>query len=172
VDSEKVVVAEIVRPRGLRGELVARSQSDVPGRLPRLEKAYAALADGSTVEVRMAGAWQHKDNWVLKFAGVESSEAAERFRGADLWVPYSERASLGEGEFFRSDLIGCSVMNAKSGECVGTVSGWQQHGGGVPLMEVRRAEGEGLVPFVSALAEVDLAARTIRMELPEGLLEL
>jgi ribosomal 30S subunit maturation factor RimM len=39
-------------------------------------------------------------------------------------------------------------------------------------MEVKTEAGEALIPFARPLCEVDLAQRTIRMELPEGILDL
>ncbi len=166
-----MVVAEVLRPRGNRGELLVRSQTDVPDRLRLLKEVSARLRDGSDLAVEIAVAWEHKGEWVLKFAGVDSIDAAERFRGADLWVPFTNRARLADGDFYQSDLIGCRVINAASGECVGIVEGWQQYGG-PPLMEVGAKGREHLIPFVAARCEVDLAARTIRIDLPEGLLEL
>ncbi len=111
MDSERVVIAEIMRPRGNRGELMVRSQTDVPGRLESLKRAQVQLADGSDIELDVEEAWEHKGDWVVKFAGVDSIDAAERFKGADVWVLRSERASLPEGDFFQSDLIGCSVID-------------------------------------------------------------
>ncbi len=171
MDRDKVVLAEILRPRGIRGELVARSQTDVPGRLAGLKKAQVLLRDGSSSPVELEAAWEHKGGWVLKFSGVDSIETAERYRGADLWVHATERAKLGEGEYFQSDLIGCRLVDLATGECVGEIKGWQEYGG-PPLMEVLTGGREQLVPFVSSLCQVDLDARTIRMDLPEGLLEL
>lgn len=171
MEAEKVVLAEILRARGIHGELVARSQTDVPGRIERLTSACAQLVDGSDVPVEIAAAWQHKGDWVLKFSGVDSIEAAERFRGADLWVGFADRGKLDDGDFFRSDLVGCRVIDNGKGEAVGVVAGWQQYGG-PPLMEVRVNGREALIPFIAAECSVDLAGRTIRMHLPEGLLEL
>ena len=171
MDRERVVIAELLRPRGNRGEVLARSETDVPGRLERLARANARLRDGSDVVVEINEAWQHKGDWVLKFAGIDSIDSADRFRGADLWVAPSERAALPEGEFYRSDLIDCTVIDKATGDSLGTVSGWQQYGG-PPLMEVGVKGREVLIPFVAALCEVDLAARSIRMDIPEGLLEL
>jgi len=171
MDAEKVVLAEILRTRGTRGEVVARSQTDVPGRIERLTSANVQLLDGSDVPVTIAAAWQHKGDWVLKFSGIDSIEAAERFRGADLWVPFTDRGILREGDFFRSDLIGCRVINRGKGEAIGVVAGWQEYGG-PPLMEVQLNGREALIPFVAAECSVDLAGRTICMDLPEGLLEL
>lgn len=171
MNPERVVVAEILRPRGIRGELVARCQSDVPGRLEHLKSAQVQRVDGSSVPVEITAAWQHKNDWILKLSGVDSIEAAEGFRGADLWVPFANRGTLGEGDLFRSDLIGCEVIDIRTGDCAGTVQGWKEYGG-PPLMELSDQGRERLVPFVRDLCEVDLAARTIRMDLPEGLLDL
>jgi 16S rRNA processing protein RimM len=172
MDRERVVIAEILRPRGNRGEVLAKSQTDVPGRLESLKNAMARLADGSDVPIEIAEAWAHKSEWVLKFAGVDSIDAAERFRRADLWVYLTQRGKLPEGEFFQADLVGCAVTDAATGKCLGAVAGWQQYGG-PPLMEVRVDGREVLIPFVSSICRnIDLAARTITVELPEGLLDL
>jgi ribosomal 30S subunit maturation factor RimM len=50
--------------------------------------------------------------------------------------------------------------------------GWQQYGG-PPLMELTVEGREVLIPFVSSICRrVDLAARNITVDLPEGLLDL
>lgn len=166
-----MVIAEVIRPHGNCGEVVARAQTDVPGRLENLKDAMARLADGRDAAVEIAASRRHKDNWILKFAGVDSIDAAEHLRGADLWVPLAKRGKLAEGDFFQSDLIGCSVFDRAAGRCVGVVSGWQQYGG-PPLMEVSVSGREVLIPFVSELCDVDLLDRSIRMEVPDGLLDL
>ena len=173
MDRERVVIAEILRPRGNRGEVLAKSESDVAGRFECLKRAHARLADGSDVIVNIESAWNHKAGWVLKFMGVDSISAAERFRGADLWLPLAERGTLAQGEFFRSDLMGCTVVERATGNAVGVVEGWQQYGGGPPLMQVHVGEQDVLIPFVSSIClQVDLANGTISVDLPEGLLEL
>jgi 16S rRNA processing protein RimM len=171
MNPEEVVVAEIIRTRGTRGEVVARSQTDVRGRLEQLKDANVRLVDGSSIPVELVAAWKHKGDWVLKFAGIDSIEAAERLRGGDLWVPYANRGTLEAGDYFRSDLIGCQVIDSATGTVAGVVQGWQDFGG-PPLMEVANGDREHLVPFVSSRCEVDLAARRIRVDLPEGLLDL
>lgn len=171
MDRDRVVLADILRPRGIRGELVARSQTDVPGRLECLERAHVRFANGRDAEVELSEAWAHKGDWVLKFQGVNTIEDAERYAGAELWVPLSERANLPEGEYFQADLIGCLVIN-QSGETLGTIHGWQEYGG-PPLMEVRGQGREILIPFVKGIyRNVDLKERRVTVELPDGLLDL
>jgi len=168
----RVVVAEILRPRGNRGEVVVKSLTDVPGRLEGLKRAQAKLADGADVPVEITEAWAHGGDWILKFRGVDSIGEAERFRRADLWVPAEERGQLAPGEFFEWDLIGCVLVNAATGAELGIVEGWQACGG-PPLMQVAVNGREVLVPFAPAICrEVDLARRRICVELPDGLLDL
>lgn len=171
MEQERVVVAEILRPRGNRGEVCARSQTDVPGRLQDLQTAKARLVDGSDVDVQLAEAWEHRGDWVLKFAGVDSITDAERFRGADLWVPIAERGTLANGEWFQSDLMDCAVVDGRSGRILGKVEGWQQYGG-APLIEVKVDGREVLIPFVPEICQVNLAERTVLVNVPDGLLEL
>jgi 16S rRNA processing protein RimM len=170
-NSQRVVVAQILKPRGIRGELIARSQTDIPGRLETLRQAHAHLANGEDVAVKLAEAWQHKEDWVLKFAGVDSIEHADKFRGAELWLPLTERAELPGGEFFESDLIGLPVVDAASGRSFGVVEDVAQYGG-PPLLVLTYEGREVLIPFVPAICNVDLLAKVIRATLPDGLLEL
>jgi len=169
---DRVVLVEILRERGNRGEVLGRSLTDIPGRLENLKRAWVQLADGSDMAVTLEKAWRHGENWVLKFAGVDSIGAAEGFRGADLWVPRTERAPLPDGEYFESDLIGLEVRAADGGALIGHIRGWQRFGG-PPLLEVDRGGRELLVPFVPAICrKVDLERRVVEVDLPSGLLEL
>jgi 16S rRNA processing protein RimM len=144
----------------------------VPGRLETLKNATVRLRGGEEMPVEIESAWIHKDRWVLKFAGVDSISAAERFSGGELRVPATERGKLGDGEYFQSDLIGCELFDKPSGKPLGTITGWQQYGG-PPLMEVDAGGREVLIPFVPSICrEVDAAGKKIWVELPEGLMEL
>lgn len=172
MDDEPIVIAEILRERGNRGEVLVRSLSDVPGRLESLRDARLRMANGNDEAVTIEAAWSHKGDWVLKFAGVDSIDSARRLRGADVWVPKAERGSLPEGQYFQSDLVGCRVLEERSGRELGLVVGLEQYGG-PPLLEVKGEEGEVLIPFVPEICvSVDLPCRSISVDLPEGLLEL
>jgi 16S rRNA processing protein RimM len=168
---ERVVVAEILKPRGIRGELLARSQTDIPGRLEMLRQARAHLRSGADVFVELEKAWQHSEDWVLKFAGIDSIEQAEPFRGAELWVLMAERAQLPPGEFFESDLVGLSVLEAATAKLLGVVEDVRRYGG-PPLLVLTMQGREVLIPLAPAICDVDLVARVIRVTLPDGLLDL
>jgi ribosomal 30S subunit maturation factor RimM len=84
-------------------------------------------------------------------------------------IPLAERTRIEPGEFFQSDLVGCEVVDRKTGERVGRVEAWQD-GGGSGLLVV---EGGLLIPFARSICvEIDVQARRIAVDLPEGLREL
>jgi 16S rRNA processing protein RimM len=88
----------------------------------------------------------------------------------ELCVRHEDRLPLEEGEYYLSDLVGCSLFD--KGKPVGKVTGWQEAPGAV-LLTVEHDSRESLVPFVKAICtEVDLPNRRINATLPEGLLDL
>ena len=160
-----VAVAVLGKTRGNRGEITAFALSSKPERFQSLREVYLF---GSGEKAEVENTWFHSGVLIFKFRGVETISDAERLNGMEVRVPFSERAPLEENEFFQSDLMGCDVVDRRSGESLGRVTGWED-GGGSGLLAV----GDLLIPFVRAICvEIDLAARRITVELPEGLKDL
>jgi len=173
VPPEWVTLARIERSRGRRGEVLATLFTSGPERFNGIEVLLGG-PDGprpDTPRVRVENAWLHDGRLVLKFAGVDSIEDAERLRGLDVCVPLSERAPLGHGEVYFTDLVGCELADAGSGEPLGRVEGWQETAGAPVLLEVLApGGGEILVPFVREICvNIDTVGRRILARLPEGL---
>jgi 16S rRNA processing protein RimM len=107
---------------------------------------------------------------VFKFVGIDSMSDAEPWAGADILVADSEREMPEEGAYSHADLIGCVLWNRDVK--TGVVRAVEDYGGG-PLLEVRLEDGRDvLVPFTLTICkEIDVAAKIIRAELPEGLLD-
>lgn len=170
-----VVLARIDRSRGRRGEVLATSLSGGPESF--LERSVL-LRRGSSDPlaprpVSVEEAWLHDGRLVLKLSGIDSIEAAETLRGAELVVRPEDRLPLGEGEYYLSDLIGCTLFDRRTGRDIGPVTGWQEAPGAVLLTVESGASREVLVPFVRAICiDIDPAGRRITADLPEGLLDL
>jgi len=165
----------VLGPQGRRGEVAAELHTSFPERFAERRELSALAADGSRRELQLEEHWFHKGNVILKFAGVESIGDAEKLAGLELQIPAEQRAELEEGGAYVSDLVGCAVMNCQA--LIGTVADVQFGAGEAPLLVVRRKfedrDEEFLVPLAGAfLKKMDLAARQIEMQLPEGLLEL
>jgi 16S rRNA processing protein RimM len=159
----------LIRARGNRGELVAEIYSLRPGRAEELKSVTLDLGGRRTV-AEIERVWVHDGRTVFKFAGIDSIDQAEEWAGADMLVPEAERVKAEEGEFFHADLIGCAVIGSAP---IGIVTAVEEFGG-PPLLKVKAPDGrEILIPLaLSICREIDVRSKTIRVELPEGLLEL
>ncbi len=165
-----VTLAEVIRPRGNRGELLCVDLSKGPERY--LELGTVTLFNAKEEELGQLAveeAWLHQDQLILKFAGVDSISDAERFRGGEVRVPFSQRARLADGEYYLSDLPGCAVVDASTGETLGTVAAALE----MPGSNLIELETGVLIPLSRAICPViDPANRIIRANIPEGLLDL
>lgn len=128
----------------------------------------ASLPPGG-LPVEVERTWFHDRELIFKFRGVDTICAAEPLREAEVRLPIAERRPAEPGEYFHSDLIGCELIDARSGESLGLVTGFDESGG-VGLL----ATGGGLlVPFARSICvSIDVTARRIVVDLPEGLKEL
>lgn len=169
---EGVTLARIVRPHGLRGEVAAEIFTDFPERLPALKRVW--LSDGRTPPrpVASLSCRLHNGQAIFLLEGSHSMDDAELLRGLEIQVPLAERVTLGAGQYFITDLIGCEVIEVAAPAPLGRVRDVQQTGVGAYILAVETAAGELLIPFAANICtEIDLAARRIVVSLPEGLRE-
>lgn len=159
----------------MHGEFAAIPMSDHPERFELLGRVFlfgagtpgAFEAEPGEFEVESA-------RWVsgslrLKFRGVDSISAAEPWRGAEVRIPREERLTLGPGEFYLSDLVGCEVLDRKTGESLGQVTALDDGGSSGVL----RVGADLLIPFARPICVViDTEAKRIEVDLPEGLKDL
>lgn len=97
----------------------------------------------------------------MRFAGVESIEAARELVGGELWALPEYAAPRAPEEYYIRDLIGMSVIDA-DGE-VGTVTAVFD-GTQAPLLEVSRESGRVLVPFMNEyIGTIDEDRRTVEI---------
>jgi 16S rRNA processing protein RimM len=118
--------------------------------------------------MEVENAWMHGDHLILKFKGVDTISDAEKLAGADVAIPFEQRAELAEDEVYQSDLIGCEVVDA-AGRSLGVVTDFEETGG-TPLL---RVGNDLLIPFAKSICtKIDLDRKQITVSLPDGLLDL
>ena len=172
-NGEFITLARVLKTQGRRGEVAAKTHSDVPGRFVLgMKLLVLPKSQDSRRELEVEDLWPHKGLLVLKFRGVDSIFDAELLIGSELQVLSTQRADLEPGWNYISDLIGCVVLD-QSRE-IGRIEDVQFGAGEAPLLMVANAAGKKFeVPFAEAYLEgVDTAQRQVRMNLPEGMLEI
>ncbi len=114
---ETIVIGKIVAPHGVRGEFRIMPQTDYPERYTGAK--HLQLDTGAVYEVENIR--PHKQFYLVKVAGIEDMDAAERLRGRTIVVPASQLPKLPEGQFYVRDILGFSVISPE-GELLGTVA--------------------------------------------------
>ncbi len=165
-----VVVAEVRRPHGLRGEVVLTLLSDVPHRLEEGSELQLVLPSGERKDVVIKTVRVQKGSAVVGFAGSKNREDAETFRGARLEVPRDLVPPSPEGSYYFFELLNCACNDCREGY-LGRVVEVVEDGGGL-ILRVDDGGRELMIPFVRAyLKRVDIGTGTIEVDLPEGLVE-
>jgi 16S rRNA processing protein RimM len=189
-----VLVARILRPRGNKGEVAAELLTDFPERLTKLREVFVGHVESGPRSHAVKSCWlsqNHRGQAVFHFEGIQSISDAEKLRGLEVFLRFAQRVTLPQGQYFISDLIGCSVFEnaktpgvlasspcslAEAPEPLGTVRDLQFIGEGIagtPLIVVDASQGELLIPLAEDICtQIDVAARRIDVTLPEGLHDL
>lgn len=184
-------IARVLKPRGNKGEVAAELLSDFSERFSSLSHVYLGKESGTPDRIALRRFWadqNHPGQGVFHFEGSDSISDAEKFRGLGVFLPIEERVALPAGQYFVTDLIGCTVFEMplresklSSPACdaemaprvIGTVRDVFFPGesvAGTPLLQVLTSSGEMLIPLAEEICtRIDVGSRRIDVILPEGL---
>ena len=155
-DQQLLSVGAIVKPHGLRGDVVVYLTSNRPERLNVGSELIGA--DGRTY--RVASARPHKDRYIVTLEGVETIEDAEACRGTELFAgPLTDPDVL-----WVHELVGSRVEDPE-GRILGTVTEVQAN----PASDLLVLDGGGLVPLRFVVDSTP--GERVVVSVPEGLLE-
>jgi len=168
---DMVLVGRVARSHGLRGQVVVNPETDfvetrfAPGRRMSVNR------DGVVEELTVASVRLQNGRPIVSFEGRVRIEDVSDLLGHELRVPESALQPLEDGRYYEFHLIGC-LVETLDGTAVGRVSRVEGGASGSRLV-VNGERGEILVPFVAAICpEVDVQAGRIRIDPPDGLLDL
>jgi 16S rRNA processing protein RimM len=186
-----VLLARILRPRGNKGEVIAELLTDFFARLATLKQIYLRKADQEPRLAELQKFWidrNHPGMGVFHFVACATISDAEKLRGFEILLPIEQRVALPSGQYFVTDLIGCTVFEVpvettklSSPACameeaprvLGTVSDvffTGENVAGTPILQVETSRGELLIPLAEDICRhIDVGGRRIEVNLPEGL---
>jgi 16S rRNA processing protein RimM len=161
-----IIVGEVTGAHGVRGTVRVVPVTDFPERLLALDAAVL-VGRGTARPMRVEAAQRDGTGVLMKFAGIDTPDAARELKGATVQIPASQAVPLPPGQFYVFEVVGLEVYT-QEGTRVGEVVNVIQTGSN-DVYVVRPPEGpEILLPAVdSYVLEIDLAAGRLIARLPE-----
>ena len=160
--SEYLMIGEITKPQGVRGEVKVRPCTCDPERFDGLETVYVKSGEQYSpiaVQVNRLA----PDAVYMNIEGVSDRDAAEKLRGTLLYIDRAHAVALDEDTTFLADLYGLhGVVN--DGRDLGKLVEVMQPGGN-DVYVFQGPLGEVLVPALkSVVLAVDLEAGEMRLD--------
>lgn len=167
----RLVVAELGRAHGIRGEITARLYGVTPEELRELPGLTLRESSESPERPVFIESFRSKQSgWILRLDGVRDRTQAEALRGAELLAAKEVLPELDESEWRVADLEGLDVQ-LESGESLGRLKEVLL----LPandVIVVRGPRGEVLLPLLEdVVIHVDEEAEVMVVRPPAGLLE-
>lgn len=152
--SPRILIAELGRPHGVRGQLRVRDFSEAG------LAAFPALRD----EAGRVFVLSPRGQDIVAVEGVADRDAAAQLTGTKLYAERNALPPAEEDAFYLADMVGLRAEGV-GGETFGLVLAVEDHGGGPYL--VLSGPPERLVPFTrAAVPVVDVADGRVVVEPP------
>ena len=120
--NEFIVIGQIVRAAGIRGEVKVKPLTSDPNRFKQLKTVYVQSKPYRIEAVRFDGSFVY-----MRLGGVIDRNAAEALKDAYVEIDRVNSVPLDKGSYFIADIIGCKLYTS-DGETVGKVTEVNQYG--------------------------------------------
>lgn len=167
-----LIVAEVLRPHGVHGEVRVRILTDYPERLQIGRTVYLGTSaeQAQAAPLKLARVRLQEAYGILQFEAITNRNAVEHWRGQFLMIPIDEAVPLEEDEFYTYQLIGITLLTP-SGRVIGQVRDIMETGANDVFVVEHAEHGSILIPEIPGMwIELDLEAGLATVELPDGLL--
>lgn len=155
-----MLIGRVAGPFGVRGEIKVDMLTDFPERFRELRSVYVGASHAAH---RVEGSRMHAGRILLRLSGLDTPEAADALRGAEIFVPRSQAAVLPPGHFYLEEAIGLAVETT-DGKELGPVTDVLKTGSN-EVFVVGSGTQAVLIPVISgAIAELDLDQRRVVVE--------
>jgi len=164
-----LIVAEIGRPHGVRGEVMARLDGVGPDELRAIPGLRLLRPDGEEKAVRMGRVRPKPPGWIVAVPWIRDRDEAETWRGALVIAPRESLPAAAEDEWYDVDLVGLDVVTDR-GETLGKLEEVLH----LPANDVFVVRGrrEILLPVTEEVVRaVDREAGRVTVHLLPGLVE-
>jgi 16S rRNA processing protein RimM len=167
-----LLVGEVLRPHGVRGELRLRVLTEHPDHMAQLSHVYIGTDpdDPRIKRFDVRAVRFHQDYALLTLKEIPDRTAAEHYRGLFVMIDLSQAVPLEDDEIYVYELIGMQVVT-EDGETLGPIIEVLATGANDVYIVDSPRYGEILLPVTDdTLLRTDTDNRRVIMRLPSGLL--
>jgi 16S rRNA processing protein RimM len=171
-DPRYLLIGEITRPHGVVGEVRMRVRTAYPERLLELKRVHIGrdLDDPAVIEYPVAGVRLHQNYALLKLAGIDNRDQADRLRQLQVMVALEDAVPLEDGEHYLYQIIGLRV-ETETGDVLGPLTEVLETGANDVYIVDSPQYGEVLIPATDeTILDTDIQAGRMVVKLPDGLL--
>ncbi len=159
-------IGQIVNTHGLRGDLKVMPWCDDPEIFDEL--AYVII-DGEEYDIEKSR--MQKNMVLLKLAGIDHINEAEKYRNKVLTIPREELGELPEGTYYICDLLGCGVTTDQGRE-LGKICDIIKTGSNDVYVVEDDAGNQVLIPVIDEVVlSVDIDEKKIVIKPLKGLID-
>ena len=166
-DEEVYQIGKLGKTHGVKGEISFLFDDDI---FDRVDADYLILkVDGIFVPFFIEEyRFKSDTNAIIKFEDIDTQERARELTGCEVYFP-RELADSDDGSISWAAIVGFDIIDAESGNKIGRISTIDD----TTINILFELEDGSLIPASENLiTAIDQQARTITMQLPEGLLNL
>ena len=165
-DQDHMAVGRVIRPHGIRGELLVDPYSETVRSIEAESEVFIGSPENAYT---VSSIRSHRRRLILKVAECDDRDAAEAFRGNEIFIPMQAAEPLPEGVYYRWQILGLTVRE-EAGQELGTVADILETGANDVYVVEADGARELLLPAIeSVILEVDLEAGQLLVRVPEGL---
>ena len=152
---ERLIIGEVLKPQGIRGELKIKTFTDSPEDVKAFGTVYIDGVAYKILSFRVDGSGAA----YVGLRGIPDRNAAELFRGKTIEGEREDAPELAEGQYYIVDIIGLSCQT-EEGEVLGTVTDISNLSSDIYTIE--KAGKKILFPAVKGVVvQVDLANKKL-----------
>jgi 16S rRNA processing protein RimM len=167
-----VHMGTLARPHGIKGDICIDWYADAPLSLFLPDTLWLQEGESAPRRVTVVACRPHKGRQLLRLEGIDDRTAAEALRGHKLLVDRARLPELPEDEAYINDLLGYAV-HTPDGQRIGRLER-VECAAGQDIWVIATPQGtEVLFPAQPCfIAGFDVLERTVRIDPPEGLLDI
>lgn len=161
-------IGQIVNTSGLKGILKIKPFTDDIKKFSNLKTIYIKTKSGLT-EFKIEQVRYVKNMVMLKLAGIDTIEEAEKYRNLYIKILRDQEEELEEGSYYVVDILGCKVNTDANQELGKIVDVFQTGSNDVYVVKDEQGKQILLPAIKEVIKNVDVKNKIITVHLLEGL---